>query len=66
MARLPYLKQDDLHDEDKHLLDRDINLLKVLAHSPGGLNAFNQLTQYISLSKIYYLCFSFLLYYFII
>jgi len=40
MARLPYLDVDDLAPEDRELLDRPINLARMLAHSPGGTRAF--------------------------
>ena len=36
MARLPYLEKEDLPEAHRHLLDRDINLAKLLAHSPNG------------------------------
>jgi alkylhydroperoxidase family enzyme len=37
LARLTYLNAEDLSDADSHLLDRPINIFRVLAHSPGGL-----------------------------
>lgn len=40
MARLPYLDVDDLAPEDRELLDRPINLARMLAHSPAGTRAF--------------------------
>ncbi|MXX63325.1 MAG: carboxymuconolactone decarboxylase family protein [Holophagales bacterium] len=40
MARLPYLDVDDLAPEDRELLDRPINLARMLAHSPSGTRAF--------------------------
>jgi len=40
MARLPYLEKKDLPPEHQHLLDRDINLAKLLAHSPEGAKYF--------------------------
>ena len=36
MARLPYLSVSDLAEEDRDLLARDINLHRLLAHSPAG------------------------------
>lgn len=36
MARLPYLTKDDLPEEHHGLLSRDINLMKLYAHSPVG------------------------------
>jgi alkylhydroperoxidase family enzyme len=47
MARLPYLEKTDLKPEDQELLKRDINLHKILAHSPGATRAFGALGQYI-------------------
>ena len=40
MARLPYLDVDDLAPEDRELLDRPINLARMLAHSPSGTRSF--------------------------
>ena len=40
MARLPYLDVDDLASEDRELLDRPINLARMLAHSPSGTRVF--------------------------
>ncbi|MEE2689799.1 MAG: carboxymuconolactone decarboxylase family protein [Pseudomonadota bacterium] len=47
MARLPYLAKEDLKPEDQELLARDINLHKLLAHSPGAAQAFGSMGQYI-------------------
>ena len=47
MARLPYLEKKDLKPEDQELLKRDINLHKILVHSPGATRAFGALGQYI-------------------
>ncbi|HMO54359.1 MAG TPA: carboxymuconolactone decarboxylase family protein [Tepidiformaceae bacterium] len=47
MARVPYLSKDDLAPEDRVLLDRDIALNRVLAHTPGGARAFSRLGGYI-------------------
>ena len=40
MARLPYLEKSDLAPENQDLLAREINLAKILAHSPGGARSF--------------------------
>ena len=47
MARLPYLTQADLAEEDKKLLARDIALMRLMVHSPGGTRAFQALGGYI-------------------
>lgn len=47
MARLPYLDVTDLAPEDKHLLKRNINLLRLMSHSPKGATAFHTMGQYI-------------------
>jgi alkylhydroperoxidase family enzyme len=47
MARLPYLNKENLAPEHQALLERDINLFKALAHSPGGLKAFTKLGGYL-------------------
>ncbi len=47
MARLPYLDRDDLPEEDRPILNRDINLNRILAHSPGAARAFGTLGGYI-------------------
>lgn len=47
MARLPYLTPDDLPEEHRGLLQRNINLMKLMAHSPGGAKAFSGLGMYI-------------------
>ena len=47
MARLAYLEKSDLAEADRDLLNRDINLYKILAHSPGAARAFQGLGQYI-------------------
>ena len=47
MARLPYLARADLKPEDQELLNRDINLYRVLAHSPDALRAFSGLGYFI-------------------
>ena len=40
MARLPYLEKSDLPEDDRDILSRDINLYKILAHSPNAARAF--------------------------
>jgi len=47
MARLPYLDREDLAPEDRKLLDRNINLFRILTHSPNGTRAFHALGGYI-------------------
>jgi alkylhydroperoxidase family enzyme len=47
MARLPYLDQSELAPEFRDLLLRDLNLYRVLAHSPNGMRAFRGLGHFI-------------------
>ena len=47
MARLPYLEKSDLDAADHDILDRDINLYKILAHSPDAARAFQGLGKFI-------------------
>jgi len=47
MARLPYLDRADLKPADQELLKRDINLYRLLAHSPDALRAFSTLGYFI-------------------
>ena len=47
MARLPYLERSDLEEADREILDRDINLYKILAHSPNAARAFQGLGRFI-------------------
>jgi alkylhydroperoxidase family enzyme len=47
MARLPYLDPDDLPAEHRDLLDRNINLMRALTHSPDCTRAFKGLAMYI-------------------
>ena len=47
MARLPYLEKADLAPEDQDLLKREINLYKILAHSPNAARAFQGLGRFI-------------------
>lgn len=47
MPRLPYLDRSDLAPEHQDLLKRNINLHRLLAHSPNGARAFNGLGNFI-------------------
>ncbi len=47
MPRLPYLDWSDLKPEDQELLKRNINLYRVLVHSPNALRAFGTLGSFI-------------------
>jgi len=47
MARLPYLNVTDLAPEHQHLLKRNINLLRLMSHSPKGATAFHTMGTYI-------------------
>lgn len=47
MARLPYLDKEDLAPEDQSLLARNINLIRLLAHSPGMARSMKGLGDYI-------------------
>jgi len=47
MARLPFLEKKDLKPEDQALLAREINLQKLLVHSPGAARAHHALGNYI-------------------
>jgi alkylhydroperoxidase family enzyme len=47
MARVPYLDKADLAPENRDLLSRNINLYRVLAHSPNGLRSFSALGKFI-------------------
>lgn len=47
MARVPYLDREDLAEEDRPLLDRNINLFRALAHNPKAARAFGGLGGYI-------------------
>jgi hypothetical protein len=38
MARLPYLDESNLSPQERDLLERNINLVRLLARSPGALN----------------------------
>ena len=47
MARLPYLTPDDLPEDQRELLARDINLNRLLAHHPDGARAFGRMGGWI-------------------
>src|ERR1700739_1147166 len=47
MARLPYLDKSDLLPEHQDLLARNINLYRLLAHSPRAARSLNTLARYI-------------------
>ena len=47
MARLPYLDRDKLKPEHQDLLARNINLLRVLTHSPNAARAFHGIGHFI-------------------
>ena len=40
MARVPYLNQEDLDEDDRVLLERPGNIFRALVHSPKGARAF--------------------------
>src|SRR4029077_20527713 len=47
MARLPYLDKSDLLPEPQDLLARNLNLYRVLAHSPRAARSLNTLARFI-------------------
>ncbi len=47
MARLTYRERADLAPQDQDLLERNINLHRVMVHSPGAARAFHGLGHYI-------------------
>lgn len=47
MARLPYLNQEDLAEDDKRLLQRPANLFRLLVHSPEAFRHFSRLGGWI-------------------
>jgi alkylhydroperoxidase family enzyme len=47
VARLPYLSQEDLTDEQQHLLERPINLFRALAHGPDVLEWMKDIGSWI-------------------
>lgn len=47
MARLPYLERSDLLPEHQDLLARNLNLYRVMAHSPRAARSLNTLARFI-------------------
>ncbi|MBO0735769.1 MAG: carboxymuconolactone decarboxylase family protein [Alphaproteobacteria bacterium] len=47
MARLPYLDKSDLLPEHQDLLARNLNLYRVLAHSPRAARSLNTLARFL-------------------
>ncbi|MCX7383765.1 MAG: carboxymuconolactone decarboxylase family protein [Alphaproteobacteria bacterium] len=47
MARLDYIDRENLPPEHQDLLKRNINLFRLLVHSPGAARAFSGLGTYI-------------------
>src|SRR5215472_15361176 len=47
MARLPYLDKSDLLPEHQDLLARNLNLYRLLAHSPRAARSLNTLARYL-------------------
>src|SRR5271167_335280 len=47
MARLPYLDKSDVLPEHQDLLARNLNLYRLLAHSPRAARSLNTLARYI-------------------
>ncbi len=47
MARLPYLDKSDLLPEHQDLLARNLNLYRILAHSPRAARSLNTLARFI-------------------
>ena len=47
MARIPYLDQADLAPENKDLLNRVINITRILVHNPDAARAFHGVGNYI-------------------
>jgi alkylhydroperoxidase family enzyme len=47
MARLPYLDKSDLLPEHQDLLARNLNLYRLLAHSPRAARSLNTLARFI-------------------
>ena len=47
MTRLPYLDKSDLLPEHQDLLARNLNLYRVLAHSPRAARSLNTLARFI-------------------
>ena len=47
MARLPYLNQEDLAEEDQRLLERPANLFRQLVHQPEGFRSYSRMGLWI-------------------
>jgi len=47
MARVPYLDSSDLAPQNRDLLERSINLLRALVHSPDAARSFIGLGRYL-------------------
>ena len=47
MARLPYLNQEDLPEDQRQLLQRPANLYRLLVHSPDAFRNFSRLGGWI-------------------
>ena len=47
MARLPYLNKEDLAPADQEILNRNINLYRVMAHSPKAQRVQSAMGRYI-------------------
>ncbi|MBT5772958.1 MAG: carboxymuconolactone decarboxylase family protein [Dehalococcoidia bacterium] len=47
MARLPYLNQEDLAEDDRRLLERPANLFRQLVHQPDGFRSYSRLGLWI-------------------
>lgn len=47
MARLPYLDKSDLLPEHRDLLSLNVNLYRILAHSPRATRSINTLARYL-------------------
>src|ERR1700730_10521444 len=47
MARLPYLDKSDLLPEHRDLLALNVNLYRILAHSPRATPSINTLARYL-------------------
>ena len=47
MARLPYLDASDIGAEHRDLLARNVNLYRLLVHSPGAARALDTLDKHI-------------------
>jgi alkylhydroperoxidase family enzyme len=47
MARLSYLDENDLQEGDREILQRGLNLYRLLAHSPGAARAFQHFAKFL-------------------